>query len=100
MRRTLCTWGSAALILITGALAGELTAKEQAAARKLYVAKCAKCHRFYEPTNYTQVNWQRWMEAMSRKSRLKPPQQELLHRYLEAYRAGELSHRPEEDTSK
>jgi cytochrome c553 len=95
MRPLVCTWAVIALMPLAGTTAGELTAQDLAAARKLYVAKCAKCHRFYEPTNYTEVNWQRWMESMSRKSKLKPPQQELLNRYLDAYRAGQLPHPPE-----
>jgi hypothetical protein len=85
----------AGLMWVTGAVAGELTVQEQTAARKLYMAKCAKCHRFYDPTNYTEVSWQRWMESMSRKSKLKPPQQELLSRYLDAYRARQLPPPPE-----
>jgi len=68
--------------------AEDLTVKEITAARKIYVAKCAKCHRFYEPRDYPQSNWQTWMEKMNEKSKLKPAQAELLNRYLDAYRAG------------
>lgn len=79
----------------SGAAAADLTAKELAAAQKLYVAKCAKCHRFYEPNTYNETDWQRWMDRMNRKSKLKPPQAELLDRYLGAYRAGKLPGKPE-----
>ena len=47
---------------------------------KIYVAKCAKCHRFYDPTHYSQPDWVLWMEKMSAKSKLKAAQAELLNR--------------------
>jgi hypothetical protein len=56
---------------------------ETASARKLYIAKCAKCHKFYDPAQYSDEKWQMWMAKMSRKARLKPEQQELLSRYIE-----------------
>lgn len=70
--------------------ADELTPKEAAAGRKVYVAKCAKCHKFYEPTNYSEPDWGRWMDKMSVKSKLKPDQDKLLRRYLDEYRAGRI----------
>jgi cytochrome c553 len=78
------------------ASANELTAKEITAARKIYVTKCAKCHRFYEPTNYAESDWRAWMEKMSKKSKLKEDQAGLLARYLDAYRAGQLSGKPQD----
>jgi hypothetical protein len=77
------------MVLASTALgvASDLTAKEQVAARKLYVSKCAKCHRFYDPAAYPEPEWRRWMESMARKSKLKREQAALLDRYLEAYRA-------------
>ncbi len=71
--------------------AADLNPGEIKEARKLYVAKCAKCHRFYEPQDYSEGDWRRWMEAMSRKSKLKPDQEELLRRYLDEYRAGRIA---------
>jgi hypothetical protein len=55
-------------------------------ATELYVAKCAKCHKFYHPADYSQKEWDMWMHKMSRKSKLKPAQEELLARYLGAFR--------------
>ena len=94
--RTLC-W----LFLLIGvahpaANADELTLKELTAARKVYVAKCAKCHRFYEPTNYSEYDWRTWMEKMNKKSKLKGEQAGLLTRYLDAYRAGRLPGKPQD----
>jgi cytochrome c553 len=77
--------------------ADELTAKEITAARKIYVAKCSKCHRFYEPTNYAEPDWRIWMEKMNQKSKLKGEQTNSLTRYLDAYRAGRLPGKPEDD---
>jgi hypothetical protein len=76
------------------AWAEELSAEQAAAARKVYAAKCAKCHRFYEPTNYAEPAWRHWMEAMSRKARLKRDQDALLSKYLDAYRAGRVTGLP------
>jgi hypothetical protein len=63
-----------------------LSAEEVTGASQLYVAKCAKCHKFYHPADYSQKDWEMWMRKMSRKSKLKPAQEELLARYLGAFR--------------
>jgi cytochrome c553 len=87
-----------ATALAVGSLAAnaaDLSLKDRADARKIYVAKCAKCHRFYDPASYGDADWQRWADSMNRKSKLKPPQAELLNRYLQAYRAGQLPGKPE-----
>jgi len=76
--------------------ADELTAKEIASAQKIYVAKCAKCHRFYEPMSYSAQDWQTWMEKMSKKSKLKADQARVLTRYLDGYRAGRLPGKPQD----
>lgn len=89
-RWTTWTGLAAALAFSAGAGAGDLSPQDQAAARKLYVAKCAKCHKFYEPKNYSDADWRKWMESMSRKSRLKPAQAELLNRYLDGLRGHPL----------
>jgi hypothetical protein len=54
------------------------------------VAKCAKCHKFYEPKNYSDADWEVWMGKMSRRSKLKADQEEALKRYLDDYRAGRI----------
>lgn len=93
-------WFSMGLIVLAAAVTGpasgdELSPKDLAAARKIYVAKCAKCHRFYEPKDYSAADWRMWMEKMNRKSKLKPEQASLLNRYLDDYRAGRLPGKPE-----
>ena len=96
MNRVLLLLGAGLLALATDVGAEPLTLKEVAAARKMYVAKCAKCHKFYEPTNYSGPDWGTWMEKMSVKSKLKGEQASLLTRYLDAYRAGRLPGKPQD----
>ena len=66
--------------------AAGLSVQEVTDATKLYVAKCARCHKFYNPAEYHDAEWRSWMTKMSRKARLKPDQQEMLSRYLEGFR--------------
>jgi hypothetical protein len=58
------------------------------AARKLYINKCARCHKLYDPSNYSDAEWNRWMDKMSRKAKLKPDQKEILSKYIETLRGG------------
>ena len=82
---------SVALVVATSCAGVEpLTPKEVAAGRKVYVAKCAKCHRFYEPKKYSDADWELWMGKMSRKARLKADQEELVKRYLGDYQEGKI----------
>ena len=76
----------AALVAIGAARAAELSAGEIADARRLYNAKCAKCHKFYDPAKYDAAAWNQWMTKMSKKARLKEAQTELLGRYLGSFR--------------
>lgn len=69
---------------------GDLSDSDLKKANKIYVAKCAKCHQFYEPKDYSDEDWNKWMFSMARKSKLKPEQFELLSRYLDAYRKGKI----------
>ena len=69
---------------------GELSAVELKDARKLYVGKCAKCHKLYKPAQYTDAKWDEWMGKMTKKAKLKPEEAELLSRYIAAGRAGKV----------
>jgi hypothetical protein len=64
------------------AIAKDSPSKESAAGQKIYVAKCAKCHKFYDPAKYSEADWQMWMAKMSKKAKLKPQQEEDLSRYI------------------
>ena len=56
---------------------------ETSVARRLYVDKCAKCHKFYDPAKYSDAEWHKWMAKMSKKSKLTPEQSEILSRYID-----------------
>ena len=68
------------------ALAG-LSAEEAVRARKLYRSKCARCHKFYPPADYSEAEWVSWMGKMSKKARLKSDQEQILLRYLDGFRS-------------
>jgi mono/diheme cytochrome c family protein len=74
-----------ALVLAGAANAGanDSSADNNSAARKLYLGKCARCHKLYDPARYSEKQWQVWMEKMSRKARLQPDQTGLVARYIE-----------------
>lgn len=63
-----------------------LANEDIAAGRKLYATKCARCHKLYDPAGYDATEWHSWMTKMSKKARLKAGQEQLLSRYLEAFR--------------
>lgn len=92
VRSTLLWWlGSVAVILLSSVARpsdapAPLSPQDTRAAQKLYNTKCSKCHKFYNPEQYSDEDWKMWMEKMSKKSKLKPPQYDLLSRYLETLR--------------
>jgi hypothetical protein len=59
--------------------------------RELYIAKCAKCHEYYHPSDYSKNDWNIWMQKMARKAKLKPEETDLVSRYLEAVRLFETA---------
>jgi mono/diheme cytochrome c family protein len=77
------------LLAITASRAADLTEKETKAGKKIYTAKCAKCHKFYNPNDYNAEEWQSWMVKMNKKAKLKPDQAELLSRYIDTIRTTE-----------
>lgn len=52
------------------------------AGRKLYVAKCAKCHKLYDPAKYSDPEWSKWIGKMTKKAKLSPEQTALLAAYI------------------
>jgi cytochrome c5 len=50
---------------------------------QLYAAKCAACHRLYEPSKHTQEAWQQTLTEMFPKARITDTeQQQLIQDYL------------------
>ena len=60
----------------------------ESGARKLYLVKCAKCHKLYDPGKYSDAEWRTWMGKMSKKAKLTPEQEQTLTQHIdETYRA-------------
>lgn len=57
---------------------------DQTAGKRLYVGRCAKCHKLYDPAKYSDAQWQRWMDKMSRKAKLQPAERQVVSSYIEA----------------
>ena len=54
--------------------------------RKLYIAKCARCHKLYEPVKYDDKTWDSWMTKMREKAKLNDAQYRQLSTYLQTLR--------------
>ncbi len=63
--------------------AAEPAIKSSSPGKKLYQARCAKCHRMYDPGKYTDAQWQSWMGKMSKKAKLRPEEKQALLDYVE-----------------
>ena len=68
------------------AQASGVSTQEVRAATQLYTTKCMRCHKSYEPNTYEQAEWDLWMNKMKRKAHLTAEQENLLLKYLGAYR--------------
>jgi hypothetical protein len=83
----------ACLIIAANAMkAADLTDTEVRSARKLYLSKCAKCHKLYDPACYDAPGWQSWMAKMTKKARLNAEQADLISRYVETIRTKNKTH--------
>ncbi len=90
MRLPAVTLSTVLALILSAAEAAELSPTEATAGRKIYLAKCAKCHELHDPKAYTDTEWIDWMKKMGKKSKLKPEQSELLFRYTETLRGTAL----------
>ena len=63
-----------------------MSSEEIRQATKLYILKCARCHKFYDPAEYPETEWQSWMTKMARKARLKPDPNQLQATFLGSLR--------------
>lgn len=59
---------------------------ESAEARLLYLRKCAKCHRLYDPMEYDDESWTDWMRKMKKKAKLTDADFKSISCYLEDLR--------------
>jgi hypothetical protein len=67
--------------------AADLSEGQSAAAKKIYISKCARCHKFYEPTEYNDQEWSMWMVKMRKKARLNARDYDLVLRFTEVMRS-------------
>lgn len=74
-------------LVLLALVAVAATPEEEAAGRKVYTGKCARCHKLYEPGRYDDKSWDSWMTKMRDKAKLKDDQYQQLTAYLEALRA-------------
>lgn len=73
------------LVCATGAVASDgtgLSSPELKQAAKLDKKRCYRCHKPYDPRDYSVEEWDGWMEKMSRKARLTSKDEKLLRRYF------------------
>lgn len=59
----------------------ELT-PELAAGRTLYENNCAKCHKLYSPTNFSEQDWKPILVRMQKKARLDDTQMVEISNYI------------------
>lgn len=52
--------------------------------REEYIAKCSGCHSLYRPARGGHGYWEKWVEAMAKRSRLSAPERERITGYLVA----------------
>lgn len=77
---------SGALFCPAASSASALSVEEMVSAKKLYLIKCAKCHKLYEPQDYGEDDWQNWMGKMKEKAHLSDEQHRLISGYLDSIR--------------
>ncbi|HYV26381.1 MAG TPA: cytochrome c [Candidatus Eisenbacteria bacterium] len=78
--------GSVPPLNASAASAAGLSPQQVSDGASLYNTKCARCHKFYDPADYEEKEWNTWMRKMAKKSKLEPDQIESLSRYLGAFR--------------
>jgi len=61
--------------------------------KRLYTAKCARCHQLYDPAKYDANTWDAWMEKMRQKARLNEDQVKQLDEYCRAVRENKVATR-------
>jgi len=85
MRRLLSVL--AFLVALTGCTSPpnqpNLPVHEDSAGSKLYYAKCAKCHKLYDPAGYSDEEWSMWMKKMKKKAKLTDEQNAILMLYID-----------------
>ncbi|MDQ3002423.1 MAG: diheme cytochrome c [Fibrobacterota bacterium] len=50
--------------------------------RKLYISRCAECHRLTDPKKLTPADWPEMVERMAENAKINPDQQRAITQYL------------------
>jgi cytochrome c2 len=58
-----------------------------ATGRKLFLNRCARCHKLPHPDEFTPAQWSRIVPKMAKRSGLKPEQRDAVIAYLCSQRA-------------
>ncbi|HEX7868485.1 MAG TPA: cytochrome C [Chryseobacterium sp.] len=58
------------------------TAEQIAQGKTIYEASCKRCHKLYEPTQFTSVEWVGIMNAMAPKAKLTEEQHQWVYDYV------------------
>ena len=78
----------ACALSLTQAFAETWSGAPREDAKKLYLMKCSKCHRLYDPKEYEDAAWSDWMVKMKKKAHLSDEQYEKIARFAESLRKG------------
>lgn len=81
--RTLVILAAVTVWLALPASGGEVSIDPTVASRNLYLSRCGKCHKLYDPAKYSDEQWRKWMDKMSRKAKLQPDQKVAMSGYIE-----------------
>lgn len=73
------------VLAASAASAAEMSSTEDPG-RKIYLTKCARCHKLYDPARYDDAAWGTWMEKMRKKAHLDDEQFKTLSTYLQSLR--------------
>lgn len=74
-------------LIASQATGGDVANSESlAAGKKLYLNKCAKCHKMYDPAKYDDHQWDSWMNKMDKKAKLKAREKEAVAEYIRTLR--------------
>lgn len=69
--------------LVVSQAAGDISGKQLAKDRRVYLVRCARCHKAYNPADFETETWNRWMRKMRKKARVKSDEEwEQIKRYL------------------
>jgi mono/diheme cytochrome c family protein len=68
--------------------AARVSADDLVTGKKVYTSRCARCHKFYDPTAYDDAKWSEWMQKMKLKAKLSDAQYQQLTNYVTTLRPG------------